>query len=220
MTILLAQPEPLEASIPDWVKDIQSFRRWACTAEYPTSGSYAHLNGNLWVDTNMESLTHNQIKSEISMTLGQLTKADGSGRFLNDRMLLTNLKAKLSTEPDAMFLGYESLRTGRAELKKGKNSLEVEGTPDMVLEVVSNMSKRKDTIVLPKLYHAAGIREYWIAEHRGESPTLEILVWKARAYKRAASADGWTASPMFGKSFRLTHHEDEMGLPVYALQSR
>src|SRR5256885_8764701 len=46
--------------------------------------------------------------------------------------------------------------------------LELEGTPDMVLEVVSESSVQKDTKRLRQLYWQAGIREYWLVDARRE----------------------------------------------------
>jgi len=52
--------------------------------------------------------------------------------------------------------------------------LELEGTPDMVLEVVSASSVVKDTETLLQLYWQAGIPEYWLVDARGEA--LEFTV--------------------------------------------
>ncbi len=83
MTILIAQEDQTAAaSIPAWVIDLASFRRWACSDEFPQSGWYAHLNGDLWVDTSMERLVHNLVKTAIATTLDTLTGAAGTGLFL------------------------------------------------------------------------------------------------------------------------------------------
>src|SRR5262249_55628153 len=159
----------------EWVKDLKSFRRWAKSDEFPERGWFSYLNGELWVDLSMERLAHNKVKGEISIALGALVKAEGLGHFLFDRMLLTHAEAGLSTEPDGMFFTRESLRRGRVQLVQGDESLEVEGGPDMVLEVVSPKSVEKDTEVLPDLYWKAGVREYWLVDPRGEPPTFDIL---------------------------------------------
>src|SRR5882724_1368726 len=100
MTILIAQHDQKVSPIPAWVSDLQSFRRWALSDEFPTLGWYSHLNGDLWVDANMERLAHNRVKTAIASSLDTLSKSASSGMLLSDRMLLTNVEAQLSTEPD------------------------------------------------------------------------------------------------------------------------
>ena len=47
-----------------------------------------------------------------------------------------------------MFASAESIRSRRVSWEKGPASLEIIGTPDMVMEVVSKTSIQKDTVVL------------------------------------------------------------------------
>jgi len=219
MTILVAQVDQRPASIPPWVVDLQSFRRWACSDEFPQSGWYSHLDGDLWVDTSMETVTHNQIKGEIDSELLRSVKIKDMGKFFGDRMLLTHETAGLSTEPDGMFVSHDSLAARRVELKQREKSVEVVGTPDMVLEVVSQSSRQKDRVVLRELYHKAKVPEYWLVESE-RGLTLELLTWQPQGYVASPSQDGWVQSPVFGKSFRLTTSTDRSGLTVYYLESR
>jgi hypothetical protein len=39
-----------KVSIPGWVDDLASFRRWARSGEMPERGQFAYLNGEVWVD--------------------------------------------------------------------------------------------------------------------------------------------------------------------------
>src|SRR5215208_6339605 len=110
MAALVVQQEHQDVRIPGWVRDLASFRRWAKSEDFPDRGSYAHLNGELWVDPSLERLAHNQIKTKFAAVLTALAKEATVGIFLGDRMLLTNVEADLSTEPDGMFLSYEALR--------------------------------------------------------------------------------------------------------------
>ena len=176
MTILVAQPKQHAVQIPNWVSDLDSFHTWATSDEFPSSGWYAHLDGNLWIDTEMERLTHNQLKTEFIISIGSLLKTEKPGLLLSDGMLLTHLAAKLSTVPDAMYVSYESLKSGRIEFPRGLDAREAVGSPDMVLEVISPSSRHKDEDILRELYHAAGVREYWLAEGRGSGVTFQILV--------------------------------------------
>jgi Uma2 family endonuclease len=214
---IVIQQEHDAVQIPDWVHDICSFRRWAKSDDFPQRGWYAHLGGNLWVDPSMEKLGHNQVKTEVCIVLGSLVKQDGSGRFLSDRMLLTNMEAELSTEPDGMFLTFSALREGRVRLEQGDDSLEVEGSPDMVLEVVSPTSVKKDTKILRELYWRAGIREYWLIDPRRDETQFEILKYGPRGFLSVKKHGPWLKSPVFGRSFRLVREMDPLGKPIHAL---
>jgi Uma2 family endonuclease len=211
-----------EVRIPSWaMTDLESFCRWACSEDFPARGQYSFLRGEIWADLSMEEFyTHNQVKEVINRVLGGLVEAANSGRYLPDRMLLRHTEADLSTEPDGMFVSYDSLRTGRVRLLEGTSApgyYQVEGTPEMVLEVVSATSVQKDTVELRELYWLAGIPEYWLVDERGASPRFQILRRRAKRYVATRAAAGWTASAVFGRAFRLTRQADPLGQPRYLL---
>jgi Uma2 family endonuclease len=206
--------------IPGWVVDLESFRCWARSDSYPPSGWFSFLHGQLWVDLSMEELfTHNLIKTEFTITLGGLVKSASLGYFCSDRMLLTNSAADLSTEPDALFASWDALQSGRLQLVKGakKGYVELEGTPDMVLEVVSASSVRKDTKDLHDQYWRAGVPEYWLVDVRRDAPRFEILRHGRRSYVATRKQGGWTKSSVFNRSFRLTQETDPLGHPAFTL---
>jgi Uma2 family endonuclease len=206
--------------VPAWVKDHESFRRWARSDEFPERGRISYLNGEVVVDLTMERLEHGLIKNEIAFGLTALIKAGLKGRYLPDRMMLTNAGAGVSNEPDGMFFLNKSLAAGHVRLTEGVDSLEVEGAPDMVLEVVSDSSVRKDTVELRALYWAAGIPEYWLVNPLGDTLEFDILRRTAKGYVPVRKQAGWVKSTVFGKSFRLTLVVDATGLPEYTLEVR
>jgi Uma2 family endonuclease len=221
MITVVIQREDQDVRIPKWAGDLAGFRRWAKSDEFPEHGWYAYLDGDLWVDPSMEKLSHNQIKTEISNVLGPLTKGSKGGLYVGDRMLLTNVQAGLSTEPDGMFVSYETLKSGRAVFEDAEESLEAVGIPDMVLEVVSGTSLKKDTVVLRELYARAGIGEYWLADSRSKNFAFQILHFQGLAFAAApVDQDGWTTSKVFGRSFRLIRETDPVGLPVFRLEAK
>lgn len=220
VTTLLLYHDERAIRIPDRVRDLASFRRWAKSDEFPERGWYSYLNGELWVDLSMERMGHNQVKGEVARVLSNLVIEAATGRYLHDRMLLTNVAAGLSTEPDGMFLSFPTLQRGRAMLGQGGDSLEVEGSPDMVLEVVSPASEHKDAVVLRDLYWRAGVREYWLADPRGDDVAFDILRRGPKGYTAVRGRGGWLKSPVFAKSFRLTRYADALGYPAYRLAAR
>jgi Uma2 family endonuclease len=112
------------------------------------------------------------------------------------------------------------LRTGRVRLIEGKEEgyLELEGTADMVLEIVSPSSVEKDTETLFDLYWRAGIPEYWLVDARGESLEFNIYQRGPRGYGPTRRQGGWLKSKVFGKSFRLIRQADVLGHPEYTLE--
>ncbi|MCY2992276.1 MAG: Uma2 family endonuclease [Planctomycetota bacterium] len=208
--------------IPDRIVDLDSFRRWARSDDFPERGRFSHLQGEVWVDLMPEQLfTHNQVKVEYASVIFGLLKADRRGRFFGDRTLVSHLDAGLSTEPDGTFVSYESLQRGRVQLiEGGEGFLELEGAPDMVLEVVSTSSVRKDTVVLRELYWQAGIPEYWLVDARGNRLQFDILKFGRQGYVTTRTQSGWLKSAVFRKSFRLTSRLDELGHPEYTLSVR
>ena len=89
----------------------------------------------------------------------------------------------------------------------------------MVLEVVSDTSVEKDTVILPPLYHAAGVDEFWRVDARGELK-FEIFRWRSPGYELMRLPDGWCRSGLFGRDFQLTQGTDPLGEPLYPLQVR
>jgi Uma2 family endonuclease len=208
--------------IPEYVRDLASFRRWTRSDEFPEQGRYSHLKGQLWIDLIPEKLfSHNQVKGEFAIVLGLLVKELGAGRYFHDRTLLTNVAAGLSTEPDGTFVSFDSLQKRRVVLVNGGDDfMELEGTPDMVLEVVSKNSVRKDTRVLRELYWLAGIPEYWLVDARQPQPRLDILKRGREGYTAVRKQAGWIKSAVFDRSFQLTTGNDKLGHPEYRLAVR
>ncbi|GMU20099.1 MAG: hypothetical protein AMXMBFR13_01990 [Phycisphaerae bacterium] len=208
--------------IPGHFPDIASFRDWARSDEFPETGRYSFLNGEVWVDMSPERLfSHNQVNGEFAIVIGTLVKANRLGRYFHDRTLLSHPEAGLSTEPDGLFVSRDSIRSGRVKWIEGaEESVEIEGSPDMVLEVVSPTSQRKDTVVLRGLYWQAGIREYWLVDARTEPLQFEIFAHEAEGYTPVPGIGGWVRSEVFDKQFRLTVEPDELGDPVFALLTR
>lgn len=212
-----------KACIPAWVDDLESFRRWAHSDEYPEHGWFSYLNGEIWADLSMEELfSHNQVKGAFTYTILGLLEQIPSGRFVLDRMLLSNEAADLSTEPDGLFFLWETLKSGRLRLIEGaaEGYMELEGIPDMVLEIISRSTVRKDTVRLRDLYWRAGITEYWLVDARGASLRFDILRHTKDGYVATEGQDGWLLSTVFGQAFQLTKQTDPLGHPQYKLQTR
>ena len=213
-----------EVVIPSWVNDLESFRRWSDDDDFPEKGRIAYLRGEVWVDMSKEQLfTHNQVKTVISRVLSGLVDAGGTGLFFSDGVFVSNQEADISNQADATFVSLASLDRGRVRVVEGKKRgyVELEGTPDMVLEVVSDSSVKKDTATLHDAYAAAGIREYWLVDARKEPLRFDFLRLSRGAYAAARkNREGWARSEVFGRWFRLRRQEGPDGFPEFVLESR
>lgn len=95
--------------------------------------------------------------------------------------------------------------------------MELEGSADMVLEVVSDSSVQKDNVILRDLYWRAGVTEYWLVDARGPEPSFQILRHTPRGYAPVRPRNGWLKSEVFGHSFKLTCGKDPIGHPLFTL---
>lgn len=210
--------------IPGGLDALEPFRRRAWSEEFPERGKYAYLDGEVWVDLSTEQpFTHNRVKTKFTTTLDTLADKLGLGEVFSDGVLLSNVAANLSAEPEATFVSSDAMRTGRVRLVEGQveGFKELEGTPDMVVEVVSATSLRKDTETLRVLYWKAGISEYWLVDARGEVPVFTLLRHTARGYAATRpQAQGWLRSAVFGRSFRLRQQPGPLGHPQYTVDVR
>jgi Uma2 family endonuclease len=210
-----------QVRIPSWVNDLASFRRWGRSDDYPERGWVSFLNGEIWVDTHMEQLfSHNRVKTCFTVALGGLVDSQQLGYYFSDRASLSNEAANLATEPDGTFCSFEAIHDKRVILVEGvqEGYVEIEGSPDMVLEVVSTRSVRKDTKVLRGLYWRAGIPEYWLVDARSDEPQFDILRWTERGYSATRRKQGWIKSKVLGRSFRLETKLDRLGNPQFFLR--
>jgi len=210
-----------KGSIPDWVVDHRTFRQWAHSDEFPEPGGFSFLDGKIWVDWTMEQLiAHNRVKSVVCHVIMGLVDVTQSGRYVADRMLLSHLKARLSSEPDGLYFHWKTVPAGRLKLVEGSEGdyTELEGTPDMVLEVISRSSVQKDTEILPELYWRAGIPEYWLIDARSANPSFEILRHGSEGYEASPTSAHGQYSSAFEKWFRLVAATDPLGNPDYRLE--
>lgn len=208
--------------VPSWVNDLKSFRRWSDDPEFPEVGRITYFDGTVHVDMSKEQIfSHVGVKTEAARVLGGIA-INKRGRYFSDGAYLTNQDADFSTKPDGLFVSLAALKSGRVRYVEGKlgGFVEVEGSPDMALEIVSDSSVHKDTDRMLELYWKAGIREYWLIDARGDKPTFVIYRHGADGYVPQRAERGWIQSKVFGHSFRLKRSTAADGHPEFQLQVR
>ncbi|HEY1065986.1 MAG TPA: Uma2 family endonuclease [Pirellulales bacterium] len=214
-----------EVEIPP-IHSLAEFRAWALSDDFPASGRIDYLDGCLEVDMSPEDAgDHNQPKTEVSRAFATLAKATRLARVYIDRMLVTHPGANLSTEPDVMVVTREAFASGRIRAVPRANnpekSAEFEGSPDLVVEIVSDSSVAKDRRRLPALYFAAGVRELWLVDARGESLAFQIFARGESDWQETApDSEGYLRSLVFDRRFRFDRTRAEDGEWDYDLSVR
>jgi Uma2 family endonuclease len=204
--------------IPLALRSLDDFRRWARSDQFPERGRIDYVDGCIEVDMSPEDLlTHGTLKGEIHAALHQKVKRERLGHVFVDRARVCCPEADLSAEPDVVFVSFASRSSGRVRLvpkagAKPGRFIEIEGPPDLVVEVVSDRSVTKDTRTLPEAYAKAGVGEYWLADARGEALLFRIHHLTDSGYQPAAAdAQGFQPSAVLGCSFRLDGERDQRG---------
>jgi Uma2 family endonuclease len=193
--------------IPPDAFTFEGFQRWVESDGFPETGRIDFLAGQVETEMSPEDLhTHSVVKSVIGFNLCGLIYETGLGDVYLDSTRLTSKPAGLSVEPDLFVVLRETLEAGRASFvpsSRGRSS-RVEGSADLVVEIVSDSSVQKDNQRLPRLYARAGVPELWIADCRWDAMRFEIRTLQDGHYVlQQPESDDWVRSPLLNRSVRL-----------------
>ncbi|HEY3787842.1 MAG TPA: Uma2 family endonuclease [Urbifossiella sp.] len=218
---ITVQLESSAIEVPDRVREsLAAFRDWAGNNDLPEKTRVDFFQGKVWVDMGREQVfTHGVLKTKIAAVLTSEVDRRDLGFFSCNGVLVTNVAAELSGNPDGTFVSHGAIESGRVVLREGAEEgvIEIVGTPDMVLEVVSASSVKKDKVFLREAYWEAGIPEYWLVDARGDRIEFQILKHGAKGYSETRINGGWLRSNVFGQSFQLTRGLDRSGNPTFKL---
>jgi len=216
MAISVIYQEQVE--IPLTIRSLADFRRWALSEDFPERGRIDHVAGRIEVDMQPEDLfCHGTLKGEILGVVAQRVKRQSLGHLFTSSTRVSCPEADLSVEPDVVFVSHEALDTGRVRLipsasQEPGSYIELEGPPDVIVEIVSDSSVGKDTRRLPEAYYKADVREFWLTDARKDPVVFRIHQPGPSAYEAVEpDADGFQVSTVFGCSFRLDSRRDARG---------
>lgn len=85
------------------------------------------------------------------------------------------------SEPDIVQPDLIFVSAARASIVTATN---VQGAPDLAVEILSEGSRRKDEVVKRKLYQRSGVAEYWIVDP--ELETGKVYRLEGSSYRRMA----------------------------------
>ena len=170
--------------------------------------------------------SHGTLKTEMVTVLNGRIKRAGLGYVFTDSTRVSSPAADLSSEPDIVFVSEKALDNGSVILVPKQKTdrepfVELEGAPDLVVEIVSDSSVKKDTLRLPKAYYQAGISEFWLVDARGVELVFQIHQRGDSGYDRVASdQDGFQHSSVLDCWFRLDRRRNKFGRWTFDLLQR
>jgi len=219
-TVLLEEQIEIPA-----IHDLADFRRWALSEDFPQRGRIDYIAGTIEVDMSPEDYyTHGTLKLRVASAIEQRVWELDLGDACTSDMRISELSSDLSAEPDVIVVTYSALDQGRVRLipkasREVGRYVEVEGGPDLVVEIVSDSSVKKDTERLPVAYFQAGVIEYWLIDARGNELSFQLLRRGSTVFEPTpVDADGYQRSEVLDSYYRLDRSRHKRGHWVYQLR--
>lgn len=121
------------------------------------------------------STTHQRLVVRLSIALGTFLNRQKAGQIFvaPTDVVLSDLDV---VQPDLIFVS-----SARASIITAKN---IQGTPDLLIEILSETTRKTDEIIKRKLYERYGVQEYWIVDP--ELETVKIYRITPQGYSRTA----------------------------------
>ena len=113
------------------------------------------------------NLTHSDIIGRLYLFIGNHLMANKSGYIYPDNVDVHFSDGSLF-KPDLVVVlkSNEKILAGRKAIY---------GAPDMVVEVLSHSTRKKDLTIKKDIYEAQGVKEYWIVDPRAKSVMVYLL---------------------------------------------
>ena len=111
-------------------------------------------------------LIHQSIQTKLGWRLAQFVESRGLGRvfFAPCDVMLSDTNV---VQPDLLFVSK-----GRERILTPEN---VQGAPDLVVEILSRSSASRDRTLKRALYARYGVREYWLVDPGARTVTVLAL---------------------------------------------
>ena len=140
--------------------------------QFPDDGKrHEIIEGDHYV-TPVPRTKHQRISANLATAMISFSKQHKLGLVLTAPCDVI-LSDENVVQPDLLFVS-----TARAAIVTEDN---IQGAPDIIVEILSESSRKKDEVTKRKLYERFGVQEYWVVD-----PELEIV----KIYKRAQQRYG------------------------------
>ena len=141
---------------------------------FPDDGKrHEIIDGDHYV-TPAPKTKHQKVSFNLTVAIGSFVKQRGLGLVLAapSDVILSDENV---VQPDLLFVS-----TARASLVTEDN---IRGAPDLVVEIISETTRKKDEVTKRKLYERFGVQEYWVMDP--ELETVKIFRRAQQSYGRA-----------------------------------
>jgi Uma2 family endonuclease len=142
---------------------------------FPNDGKRHEIIDGDHVMTPAPNIKHQRVSGNLFNALTNFLKVQKSGEAFAAPCDVV-LSDEDIVEPDLLFVS-----AARAAIITEQN---VQGPPDLIVEILSAATRKTDEIVKRKLYERYGVREYWIVDP--ELETVKIHRLTDQGYVRAA----------------------------------
>lgn len=136
----------------------------------PEDKRYELLDGDL-VMTPAPGTAHQRVSRNLTMLLGRSVELTGAGEVFVAPydVVLSDVDV---VQPDLLFISNE-----RAHIITDEN---VQGAPDLVVEILSPSTADRDRTFKRALYAKHGVKEFWLVDT--DARTVTVLLWDAQRY--------------------------------------
>ena len=143
---------------------------------FPDDGRRHELIGGEHYVSPAPNEKHQIVVTNLNVDCGRFVREERLGRFF-----VAPYDVVLSDEdvvqPDLVFVSNE-----RASIRRESGAF---GAPDLVIEILSDSTRKTDEVTKRKLYEWVGVREYWVVDPLLE--TVKVLRLRATgAFERVA----------------------------------
>jgi len=155
-------------------------KRWTYEEYYRLDDDQRHeiIDGNLLMAPSPD-MWHQDWLNEINLLVTPFVKQRKLGRTFIAPFDVV-LDSENTVQPDLIFVSSVNLDIIQPRA--------IFGTPDLLIELISPSSVRRDRYEKKDLYARFGVKEYWIGDPANKS--LEVLTLKAGRYELHVAAEG------------------------------
>ena len=142
--------------------------------EFPDDGKrHEIIEGDHYM-TPAPRTKHQSVSVNLSSVMAPFARRHKLGKVLTAPCDVI-LSDENVVQPDLLFVS-----TARAGIV---TDLNIQGAPDLLVEILSESSRKKDEVIKRKLYERFGVQEYWIVDP--ELETVKIFKLAQEKYGRA-----------------------------------
>jgi Uma2 family endonuclease len=138
----------------------------------PDDHRYEVIDGELYV-TPAPTTFHQAVKGRLKHLLDDLVEAAGLGIVLDAPTDVLLSKHDI-LQPDILVVLSENQRVLTEKY--------IDGAPDLVVEVLSPSTRRRDRVLKAKRYAEFGVRELWLVDP--DARTIEVLTGGPKGFER------------------------------------